>query len=148
MINLHIESTNSLLLQNVDDASVHPTASRTQTPLTASVRIDKILLIPMLLSVLLVGPTLYQFPISFLCGKKSACTGSLPTSQLFHYHHCLSIALFTCAQFLQSDQNLERLEIPTSLFRWTLHKVIWSWCAFTCIKCLIRTNHFDMCRVL
>ncbi len=34
------------------------------------VGIDKILLIPMPLSVLLIGPILYRFLISFLCGKK------------------------------------------------------------------------------
>ncbi len=56
----------------------------------------------------------------------------------------LSLAVFTCAKFLQSDQNLQWSEILTPLFTWTLNKMIWSWHAFTHIKRLIRIINFDM----
>ncbi len=37
-----------------------------------------------------------------------------------------TVVMFTCVKFLQTKQNLEWLEIPTSLFKWAINKVILS----------------------
>ncbi len=38
-------------------------------------------------------------------------------------------------------------QTPALLYTWTLNKVIWSGCEFICVECLIRIDHFHMCRV-